>query len=89
MSWILGIVTGIGLGFACFGGLWLTVKQMMQSPHRGGWIAVSQIGRLALCSLMFCALSREGIGVVFSALGGFWIARWHLIRRLGVVADGK
>jgi hypothetical protein len=38
---------------------------------------------------MFCALSREGIEVVFSAFGGFWIARWHLIRRLGAVADGK
>jgi len=89
MSWILGIVIGIGFGLACFGGLWLTVKRMLQSPRRGGWVAVSQIGRLALCSLVFYALSREGIGVVFSALGGFWIARWHLIRCLGTVADGK
>lgn len=89
MNWIAAFSIGVGLGLVSFGGLWLTLKQMIQMPYRRTWVTMSQIGRLALCTLVFGALSRDGVSAILPALGGFWIARLHLIRRLGVSADGR
>ncbi len=89
MNWFVALSIGFGAGLVSFGGLWLTVRQMIQMPYRRTWLIMSQVGRLGLCVLVFGALSREGIGAILPALGGIWIARLHLIRRLGVAADGK
>ena len=89
MIWFTAFVVGVGVGLFSFGGLWLTVRQMIQMRYRRTGLIMSQIGRLGLCVVVFGALSREGIGAILPALGGFWIAHLHLIRRLGVAADGK
>ena len=89
MNWFVAFSTGVGVGLVSFGGLWLTLRQMIQMPHRRTWVTISQIGRLALCALVIGALSRHGIGAIVCALAGLWIARWHLIRHLGVAADGR
>ena len=89
MNLVVAFAVGVGLGLACFGGLWLTLRQIIRGPYRRSWVTMSQIGRLALCTLVLGALSRDGIGAMLPALGGFWIARWQLIRRLGVDADGR
>ena len=89
MNVVAAFAVGVGLGFVCFGGLWLTLVQVLRRPSRKSWVTMSQIVRLALCTLVLGAISRDGVGAMLPALGGFWVARWHLIRRLGVAADGR
>ncbi len=89
MNLLAAFAIGVGLGLACFGWLWLAVRRSMAAGGRRGELAIGQLGRLALCGLVLCAVSRAGFGPIVSALGGFWIARWHLVRRLGVAADGQ
>ena len=88
MTWFVAFIGGVVVGIAYFGGLWRTVRQMAQTSQRPARAAASRLVRVALCGLVFYALSREGIGAALFALGGFWIARWHLIRRWGVAVDG-
>ena len=89
MSWIVAFSIGAGLGLVCVGGLWLTVRRTITMPARRTSAIISQIARLALAALVFVALRRNGMAAILPALAGFWIARWHLIRRLGVTADGR
>ena len=86
---VVAIAVGFGLGLACFGGLWLTVRQLAHMPRRTAWLTLGQTGRLVLCALAFYALSRQGLGPILAALAGFWIARWHLLHRWGVVRHGR
>ncbi len=89
MSLVIALAIGVGLGLACFGGLWLSLRQWMRTPRRTGWLALGQLSRLALCGLVFWALSRQGAGAVLAALAGLWVARWQLIYRLGVARHGR
>ena len=92
MNWLVALGIGIGTGLACFSGLWLTLRQAVVTPRRtrrSRLVMTSQLCRLALCALVFCVLSRQGGGTLLSALGGFWLARWHLIQRLGVLGNGR
>jgi F1F0 ATPase subunit 2 len=89
MNLLAAFAIGLALGLACFGWLWLAVRRSIATGGRRGGLAVGQLARLAMCGLVFCAVSRAGFAPIVSALGGFWIARWHLVRRLGVAADGQ
>jgi F1F0 ATPase subunit 2 len=79
MTWIAALTTGAGLGLVFFGGLWLTVRQLVQAPRRG-LLGASRLARLALVGLGFYGLSREGPAMLLAGLVGLWLARWCLIR---------
>lgn len=82
------LFTGIGLGLVYFGGLWLGVRQGLRS-HRSAWMNLSRLLRTLLFTLTFALLSREGLAVLLAGLTGFWLARWHLLRRLGGQLHGQ
>jgi len=88
MNWSVALLTGLGLGFAYFGGLWLSVRTALRQRRGGWWMEVSRVGRMVLCAVVFYGLCREGIGAVLAALGGFGIARWHLLS-MGGEPHGK
>lgn len=89
MTWFAAITTGFGLGLISFGGLWLTVRQLVDRPRRMVVIGASGFARLLLVGLVFYTLSREGADKVVAGLGGLWLARWCLIRRLGGALYGR
>ena len=89
MSWIVAIGAGAGLGLAYFGGLWLTVCQVARHPSRTAWIPLGHLARLSLLGLGLAGLSRHGAGGILAALGGIWLSRWFLLRRLGGGDDGR
>ena len=75
MTWAAAVVTGVGVGLAFFGALWLSVQRL---PRTGtAWpLALGALARLGLVGLVFCGLAREGPGVALAGLGGLWLARW-------------
>ncbi|HZT80694.1 MAG TPA: ATP synthase subunit I [Gemmataceae bacterium] len=83
MTWFAALATGVGLGLAYFGGLWLTVRHA--AGRRGGalLLALSRFARLALAGLTFYALLREGTACALAGLLGLLLARWHLLSWLG------
>jgi len=89
MTWFAAITTGFGLGLASFGALWLTVRQQAWRSQRKVLMGASGLARLFLVGLVLYALSREGPDKVLAGLGGLWLARWCLIRRLGGVQHGR
>lgn len=89
MNGTMALMTGVSLGLAYFGGLWWTVSATLQTPRGRAWIAVSRLVRFLLCAVVFYALGRQGLGLLLAAVAGFWIARWHLLRRLGGTAHGN
>jgi len=89
MSWIVAVGAGAGLGLAYFGGLWLTVVGVVRQPSKGVWIPVSGLFRLILLGMGLAILSRHGAGSVLAALGGLWLSRWYMFRRLGGVRHGQ
>jgi F1F0 ATPase subunit 2 len=87
MNWFAALATGAGLGLVYFFGLWWSVRQLLRSPGRRGWVVGGRIVRISVAGLGFLALSQFGGQVVVVGLTGFWFARWHLLRRLGGVHD--
>ena len=85
MTWVVGMTTGAGLGFAYFGGLWLTVRHVVSGRRRSALLRVSGGVRLALVALTFYGLSCEGPEMLLAGLAGLWLARWCLLRQLGGV----
>jgi F1F0 ATPase subunit 2 len=88
MSWIVAVSAGAVLGLAYFGGLWFTVNSVARRPARAAWIPLSGVVRLTLLGLGLALLSRQGAGSILAALGGIWLARGYLVRRLGGIRHG-
>lgn len=82
MTWFTAASAGVGLGLIFFGGLWLTVQQLVRKQRRGGLLGVSYLVRLALAALVIHRLSREGADKILAGLCGWWLARWSLIRQV-------
>jgi len=83
MTWYAALTTGAGLGLVYFSGLWWSVRQLMCRPERRGRVFGSRIVRLVLAGFGFFALTRFGVEAVVVGLAGFWLARCHLLYRLG------
>jgi F1F0 ATPase subunit 2 len=82
MIWIAAVGAGAGLGLAYFGGLWLTVRGVVSRPARSALIPCGGAIRLALLGSCLMLLARQGAGMLVGALGGIWLSRWFLVRRL-------
>ncbi len=88
-NWVVAGIVGAAVSIACFGGLWIGLRQAMRAPRRRARLAVGQMGRIVLCAVVFWVLSRNGIGAMLSALAAFWLVRSQMIRSLGVISDGR
>ena len=89
MIWITAVGTGAGLGLAYFGGLWLTVRGVVNRPSRSSLVPYAGAIRLVLLGVGLTMLSRHGAGALLGALGGLWLLRSFLVRRLGGGHDGR
>jgi F1F0 ATPase subunit 2 len=83
MTWYAALATGAGLGLVYFAGLWWSVRHLLRRPQGRAWVMGSRILRLVVAALGFFALSQFGVEALLMGLAGFWLARWHLLRRLG------
>lgn len=89
MNWMMAITSGGLMGLIYFGGLWLTVREVVGKQRNAGLILVSRLARMALFGAVFYWLSRRSAGQAMAGLGGFWSARWYLLRRIGGRSDGE
>ena len=89
MIWIAAVVAGAGLGLAYFGGLWLTVRGVVGRPARSALVPFGGVIRLALLGSGLMLLGRQGAGALVGALGGIWLSRWFLVRRIAGGHDGR
>lgn len=89
MNWIFVLSAGAGLGVAYFGGLWLTVVGVVRQPPVAVLIPASGVARLILLGLGLAILARQGTGSILVALGGFWLSRWYMVRRIGGIRHGN
>jgi F1F0 ATPase subunit 2 len=89
MSWIMATGVGAGLGLAYFGGLWLTVSQVVSRPSLALWIPLGSLARLILLGMGLVLLGRQGAGHILAALGGLLLSRWVLLRQLGGIPHGR
>lgn len=89
MIWITAVGAGAGLGLAYFGGLWLTVRSVVSRPSRSAFLSYGAAIRLMLLGCGLTALGRLGAGPLVAALGGLWMSRWFLMRRVEGGHDGR
>ena len=89
MNWLAAMATGLGLGLLYFGGLWLTVRRVVQGSHRTPLLATSHVVRFAMLGSALSVLSQGGAGNLLAALVGIWLARSYLVCRLGGFHHGR
>jgi hypothetical protein len=89
MIWIKAAGVGAGLGIAYFGSLWLTVRCVVNQPSWTALVAYGGALRLVLLGVGLALLCRDGPGALFCGLGGLWLSRWFLVRRLGGGHHGR
>jgi hypothetical protein len=89
MTWIASVGVGAGLGVAYFGGLWLTIRGVVGRPGRSALVPYGAAIRLALLGSGLMLLGRQGAGALVGALGGLWLSRWFLLRRIAGGRDGR
>jgi len=89
MIWIAAVGAGAGLGLAYFGGLWLTVRGVVSRPARSALVPYGGAIRLILLGSALVLLCRQGAGALVGALGGIWLSRWFLVRRIAGGHDGS
>jgi F1F0 ATPase subunit 2 len=81
MTWFAALTTGFGLGLASFGGLWLTVRQLVCRPRRRIVMGASGLARLFLVGVVLYALGRDSPDKLLAGLVGLWLARSCLLWR--------
>lgn len=85
---IAGLGAGTLLGAAYFGGLWLTVRRVLDRASPGPLALVSYLLRLGVLGAGLWAVVRlAGVGALFAALVGILMVRHLLIRRLAPGAE--
>jgi F1F0 ATPase subunit 2 len=89
MSWLAASAAGVGLGLLHFGGLWLSVRRVVQKPERTAWLPATQAARFVMLAAALAALARDGAGLLIAALVGLWLARLYLVCRLGGFPHGS
>jgi F1F0 ATPase subunit 2 len=80
---LLSLTAGLGLGLLYFGGLWLTVRQLVKA-RRPGWLTLASfIGRSVLTLAGFYLVMQGGWQRIVAALVGFMLMRQLLVSQMG------
>jgi len=81
---LLPAAAGLALGIFYFGGLWLTLRRLLDSKQPALLTLGSYLGRLAVCFAGFFLIARVGDwqGVLVCLLS-FLLVRVALVRRWG------
>lgn len=77
---LLAIMAGIVLGIVFFGGLWLTVKNGLESKWSMLIFAGSFLVRMAIILISFYFMVQSGWKIAGAGLAGFLIARVIVVR---------
>ena len=77
---MLDCLAGMLLGFVFFGGLWLTVRKFMTTPHQALWLLGSAMIRMSITLAGFYFVSDGKWTRLISCLVGFIIARLTVTR---------
>jgi F1F0 ATPase subunit 2 len=84
--WATAILWGLAVGGFYFYGLWWTLQKIQGKERPGRWLAASYAVRLVVALAAFWLAIRGGLDCLFLTLGGFFLMRILLTRRLGANA---
>lgn len=79
---LFGLAAGVVLGILFFAGLWLTIRQGLNSKHPGIWFAASLILRIGSMMLGLLLITRQSWQSLASALIGFLAVRSYMTGRI-------
>jgi F1F0 ATPase subunit 2 len=82
ISIVQPLLIGLAVGFAFFGGLWLTVRHLETMNNPGLVIFLSSFLRIALAMTAFYFVSRGGLSVIAWCIAGFLTARFLFIKEV-------
>jgi F1F0 ATPase subunit 2 len=85
----MAVGAGAALGLAYFGGLWLTVRGVVNHPSRLALVRYGGMVRVGILAVGLTMLCREGAGALLAAVGGLSLSRWLLVRGLAGGRDGR
>ena len=85
----LALLWGLALGLFYFGGLWWTLRIFIQKDRPKLWFGLSFLIRIFVVMLFFWIIIEKNIGAFFISFAGFFLMRFFLIRKLGMVRKGK
>lgn len=86
--YILGFLSGIGLGIFYFGGLWLTVKKIPVSRTPKRLLLCSAAVRIIPTLLALFVAVKVNPGVFLIMLPGFFSVRYFMVRRVSNLSRG-
>lgn len=75
----IGCAAGIVLGAIFFGGLWLTARRLVASPHPGLLALLSLVGRLAVLGFGMFLMAQFGAVTLITATCGILAVRQWMI----------
>jgi F1F0 ATPase subunit 2 len=79
MYMILTFISGMALGIIFFGGLWLTVRKMVESTKSALWMLGSFLFRMSITLIGFYYVSQNNLQRLIICLLGFIAARFIVI----------
>lgn len=75
----IGCAAGIALGAVFFGGLWLTARRLVASPHPGLLALSSLVGRITVLGFGMFLVAQFGAAALITATCGILIVRQWMI----------
>ena len=75
----IGCAAGIVLGAVFFGGLWLTARRLIESPHPGLLALLSLVGRMGVLGFGMFLVAQFGSGALIAATCGILAVRQWMI----------
>ncbi|MCD6185410.1 MAG: ATP synthase subunit I [Deltaproteobacteria bacterium] len=85
----LALVWGLALGLFYFGGLWWTLRIFTKKARPGFWFGLSFLIRSFVVMLFFWITVEKDIAAFFITFAGFFLMRFFLTHKLGVVQKGN
>jgi F1F0 ATPase subunit 2 len=80
--WAAATGWGLVIGGFYFYGLWWTLRKLPGKKRPGLWLGISYAVRTTLAMLGFWLAIRNGVVPFFFSVGGFFLMRGVLTRRL-------
>lgn len=82
LMFIYPLVTGLGVGFFFYGGLWLILRRLQQFRHPGTWMALSLAIRTLVVVLVLYLLFGASWQQLLIAIAGMLVSRIVLVQRI-------